>query len=541
MPGYDRKFDEDGMSYTVVPDEGGPSHEPETPGTYSYSSSTPGTYSYASQAPSPPRGYSSVPSSPSTSAPGPKSPTSGPTDDEIDALLAGGGRLSSRAMRQLELKVRAREGTSPQLPKGPALSETDRKREKIMSRIPKTKTKDSEGGDLGFVNDDSGGLAGKKLVSHYEGESKSLAWRAGNREKKAEAWGMDPDSPEFEQRWQELRSKDHMTTHYDEQDYWTKDRSRLKEKSNGKVKTTHDKRQWSNADEHGWVMEPSTGNIHTFDGTNVRANNLGTKRQFTHHSSPLAGGAVAGAGMMKIEDKHITEVTDESGHYRPEGEYTYQAVNAMAKRGLLDRKAKRDDRDQHQSGRGNLSARVTLGGAVGRDGRPGKGWLNDEEGIYKDDLTLPYQAFLQTKGNERQARAKKSMQDELLSKVPKAKAHPGTKAEPKQGASSLGGAPSPYTQVDDAPPVYVEDQTFDPGVYVEDDDVDPGVYVEDQSFDPGVYVEDDDFDPGVYVEDDDFDPGVYVEDDDVDDDDGPVQSMAGYFTTGEDGELKRID
>ncbi|MFP4514283.1 MAG: hypothetical protein ACLFRV_15175, partial [Acidimicrobiales bacterium] len=393
---------------------------------------------------------SQVPSAPKTAPPAPaRTSSSGSTtslDGEIDAMLAAsGGRLSSRAMRQLELKMSG----SNQAPSSPPASSTQQKRDAIMSRIPKTKTRDSEGGDLSFAAKDDAPLAGKQLVSKYQGEDKGVTWRAGDKETVAARWGLDVDSPEFAQRWEERRNSDRMTTHYDTTER-ERERSRLKEKGNGKVKTTHKTRHGPEHGHTGWVMDPDSGNVHTFDP--LRTTKHGGKTQTTHHSSPLAGKPVAGAGMMKFEDKHISEITDESGHYRPEGEYTYQAVKQMASRGLLDRTASEDEVDFHEAGPGNLSAKVSLAGFKENDPRQQKGWLEHEQGIDKDELTLPYQAFLQTRGNERQARAKKSTLQELTQKTPKVGEDPGAKALRKagSGASSLSssgnGSPARISQ-----------------------------------------------------------------------------------------------
>jgi hypothetical protein len=85
-----------------------------------------------------------------------------------------------------------------------------------MSRIPKTKTHDSEGGDLSFAGKDDAPLAAKKLVNKYQGEDKSVAWRAAEPAVQAQRWGMDVDSPEFKQRYDALKNGDRITTRYDE-------------------------------------------------------------------------------------------------------------------------------------------------------------------------------------------------------------------------------------------------------------------------------------------------------------------------------------
>jgi hypothetical protein len=445
------------------------------PAPYSYvtepDAPTPAPYSYVTEldndgsksgAPSAPAGYASPPTS--VPAPAPPSASSGPTDADIDAMLAaGGGRISSRAMRALETKGRSSNLPAWPPPQPVEKSPTELKREKIMSRVNKTKTRDSEGGDLSFAGKDDAPLAGKKLVSKYQGEDKSVAWRMGEKDDAATRWGMQVGSPEFDEKWNRLQGSDKVTTNYDTSAN-ARDKSLLKERGGGKVKATHDKRQWGDRKESGWVMDPSSGNIHTFDPT-LKTDVGGGKSKTTHHSSPLAGGNVAGAGMMTIKDKHIHEVTDESGHYRPEGEYTYQAVKEMASRGLLDRDADEDEVDELEAGEGNLSAKVSLAGFVKDDPRQQKGWLEHEQGISKDKLTLPYQAFLQTRGNERQARAKVSVLQELKSKVPEVAAYDGSAT---RGASSLNHSaaanpPGAYVEYEpDAEPAYME---------YEDDDV----------------------------------------------------------------------
>ncbi len=59
----------------------------------------------------------------------------------------------------------------------------------------------------------------------------------------------------------------------------------------------------------------------------------------THHSTLLAGGDVAGAGHIYVDDEHIIQVDDQSGHYKPDAEMTHQAVAEIAAQGgLVDRR-----------------------------------------------------------------------------------------------------------------------------------------------------------------------------------------------------------
>lgn len=149
-------------------------------------------------------------------------------------------------------------------------------------------------------------------------------------------------------------------------------------------------------------MDPATADVHTFD----QQRQVRQRRQVknTHHSTPLAGGAVAGAGLMTMKHGQVREVTDESGHYRPDAAYTHQAVGKMAEQKLLDRPAK--PKQRRKAGPGTVGATVTLAGYAENDPRQAKGWLKDEKDIFKGPLSLPYQAFLQGAGNERQMRAK---------------------------------------------------------------------------------------------------------------------------------------
>ena len=233
MPGpYDRKFDAD-SPYTYTTDL-------ESPYTYTDSKSS-GLPSKApdsipKQSYGSPAVYSDVPSSPSGSYSSPsKATASGPSDDAIDSMLAAnGGKITSRMMRQLERQAMGGSSSSklPQWPPAPPapekeLSPTEQKRQKIMSRVKKTKTTDSEGGDLSFAGKDDGPLAGKQLVDHYKGEEKGVAWRTD-----LEGWAThrnrDPNDPATRKDWEKFRDSDKVTTRYDT-DGLSREKSRLKE------------------------------------------------------------------------------------------------------------------------------------------------------------------------------------------------------------------------------------------------------------------------------------------------------------------------
>jgi hypothetical protein len=63
-----------------------------------------------------------------------------------------------------------------------------------------------------------------------------------------------------------------------------------------------------------------------------------------HHSSPLAGGAVAGAGEVELEQGRVSRISNVSGHYRPEFVQMAQTVEHLMRQGaLLDKTVARYD------------------------------------------------------------------------------------------------------------------------------------------------------------------------------------------------------
>jgi hypothetical protein len=53
-----------------------------------------------------------------------------------------------------------------------------------------------------------------------------------------------------------------------------------------------------------------------------------------HHSSFLAGGAVAGAGEIAISGGKVTAISNTSGHYRPGPAYLWQTVKQLEMLGV---------------------------------------------------------------------------------------------------------------------------------------------------------------------------------------------------------------
>ncbi|MBD2742455.1 hypothetical protein [Coleofasciculus sp. FACHB-1120] len=128
------------------------------------------------------------------------------------------------------------------------------------------------------------------------------------------------------------------------------------------------------------------------------------------HAGLVEGQNVQGAGEVETaHDGRITAISDRSGHYKPEAEDTYEFVKDLAtskEEGGLGAKLIDDSKDEAGHAK-NTPARVELGGkgedllltdALG---------LGEYENKYaQDEISLTYQQFLQTGGNEAQIRNK---------------------------------------------------------------------------------------------------------------------------------------
>ena len=110
--------------------------------------------------------------------------------------------------------------------------------------------------------------------------------------------------------------------------------------------------------EFGYVVDPTNGQFYTFSpgegyvskngqwltvagltlgqliGTIQQALTDGEQVSSVHHSTALAGAPVAGAGRMTVTNGQVTEINDESGHYKPEGEYLWQTVSWLHAQGM---------------------------------------------------------------------------------------------------------------------------------------------------------------------------------------------------------------
>lgn len=99
-----------------------------------------------------------------------------------------------------------------------------------------------------------------------------------------------------------------------------------------KVKASHGKA----ADKRHIFTMDETGQFSTADGKKenddrydeAQAKNTGKMERF-HHSSMQAGEAVAGAGEMQVRDGQVEVVSDHSGHYKPDGQQTFNTVKEL--------------------------------------------------------------------------------------------------------------------------------------------------------------------------------------------------------------------
>jgi len=125
-----------------------------------------------------------------------------------------------------------------------------------------------------------------------------------------------------------------------------------------------------------------------------------------HHTTPVSGHPVGAAGSQSAVGGVPVNIRDDSGHYHPEAEYTHQYVRSLADAG---------NPLEYDLGTGPQPSTVTLIGAKGAAGS--KSWVKQNPAYYQQELTLTADQFLATRGNERQARLKKSMLADLLQKV----------------------------------------------------------------------------------------------------------------------------
>ena len=197
-------------------------------------------------------------------------------------------------------------------------------------------------------------LEHQELGEHYAGEEKSFGWRVDTlpddrlqafvdsfKGKKPEAFvailGLknvdELDAALAGKSADELREilrkyDGYVTRYHDEAQ---KEESRARIGADGLLRDAAGEVIGDGRKERkGYVMDPETGQVHTFTG--------GTEKtpdgaRVTHHSSPLAGGDVAGAGHLTVEEGRVRKIDDMSGHYRPDAQKTLQVLRRLEKLG----------------------------------------------------------------------------------------------------------------------------------------------------------------------------------------------------------------
>jgi hypothetical protein len=150
------------------------------------------------------------------------------------------------------------------------------------------------------TGDPQTGLRPLPLGDKYRGEEKGEGWRTG---------------------WKDGQGRQVKT------EYFTEDK-----KNQSKVAFDDDARAANSTGvlegRQGFVMDPTTGSMHVF--TEGARTTKDTEVLGTHHSSPLGGKDVAGAGMVTFQDGRIANISDQSGHYKPSAEFTFQTVKKIA-------------------------------------------------------------------------------------------------------------------------------------------------------------------------------------------------------------------
>lgn len=229
----------------------------------------------------------------------------------------------------------------------------------------------------------------KPLPNQYKDEEKKAGWRAQH------FWqaGGDPESTNITTKYYSPEERKQSHVHLDSE-------GRLITHGGEELDTRDKKAQLhakrKNYPEVGFVMGLD-GEFYTFDGGVPKQKDDGTWEGI-NHSSPLAGADVAGAGTLVAQQGFIREITDSSGHYQPTAEHTYQTVKSLHDRGAEMAPLVQDltNPEEVEQGAepvmdiGPSSAIVTL---TNKPGMPG-------------NISLRYQQFLQSEGNEQQIRNK---------------------------------------------------------------------------------------------------------------------------------------
>jgi hypothetical protein len=170
----------------------------------------------------------------------------------------------------------------------------------------------------------------------------------------------------------------------------------------------------------GWVIDDQTGALLLFDPednefftpdgtpyakpewvTQMDLIKQGYRVRGIHHTTPVAGMPVTGAGMIELDHGRILKITDESGHYRPDAAQQHQAVSSLAAQGY---------------DLGQTDVRLTGNDMTGRPTDKAE-WLNAAAATNADfptgNVDLQAAQFLQTEGDEYQIRMKQALNQQI--------------------------------------------------------------------------------------------------------------------------------
>lgn len=224
----------------------------------------------------------------------------------------------------------------PQAPTGATSPSADAMRA-FQAGITRAQATDALGDPLTFAGTDppasAAGLARHRLLPDYHGEDEySDAFSAGMLRRS-------------------LQHDDQYTTIYDPSETDSVQRASV-----GDEGLLVDGRGAPLSGTFGYVVDPSDGSLHLFDqaeawvtkggewvslaGVDAQPDMIrqavarGEKVRSVHHSTPLAGRPVAGAGTLTVTQGVITEISDRSGHYQPEAEYLWQTVEWLRAQGM---------------------------------------------------------------------------------------------------------------------------------------------------------------------------------------------------------------
>ncbi|HEY2702291.1 MAG TPA: hypothetical protein VGL20_01240 [Candidatus Dormibacteraeota bacterium] len=267
----------------------------------------------------------------------------------------------------------------------------------MVQQIPRTQAKDAGGGDLTWAGSEempqSGIMHGRTVGTEFQNEAtQTTPFRAGT---------LRNAQPVGDQWTTAQGESDPTTVHQGVHEATVNDAGLLVGPDGQPLNGTL-----------GFVVDPNDGSLYTFQQNEMWASlgtgwvnitgqprtileeALGNGRQIkaVHHSTALYGAPAAGAGTITVVNGTITNIDNESGHYKPEAEYIWQTLVWLEAQGMPV---------------GEINVRIV---ATDRDAEKYlKAWKLE-----------------QARGNVTQVAAKDRMQDELQTNAKIARLVPGS-------------------------------------------------------------------------------------------------------------------